>query len=266
MRKVICSIVCALLLVSCGEYNKMLKSTDYELKYDYAKKAFERKKYMQAATLLEELVAIFKGTDRAEESLYLLARSYYLNKDYITSGEYFQAYYKNYPKGEYTELARFYCGYGYYLDSPEAKLDQTGTYRAIDEMQRFLDYFPNSERAKQAQDIIFELQDKLVYKELLNAQLYYNLGNYMGNNYQSAIITAQNALKEYPYTRYKETLSMLILKSKYQEAVQSIKEKKPERFRDVIDEYYSFINDYPSGEYSKEAENIFKVANKYVKD
>ena len=119
-------------------------------------------------------------------------------------------------------MARFYCGYGYYLDSPEAKLDQTGTYRAIDEMQRFLDYFPNSERAKQAQDIIFELQDKLVYKELLNAQLYYNLGNYMGNNYQSAIITAQNALKEYPYTRYKETLSMLILKSKYQEAVQSI--------------------------------------------
>ena len=202
MRKVICSIVCALLLVSCGEYNKILKSTDYELKYDYAKKAFERKKYMQAATLLEELVAIFKGTDRAEESLYLLARSYYLNKDYITSGEYFQAYYKNYPKGEYTELARFYCGYGYYLDSPEAKLDQTGTYRAIDEMQRFLDYFPNSERAKQAQDIIFELQDKLVYKELLNAQLYYNLGNYMGNNHQSGIITARNALKEYPYKRY----------------------------------------------------------------
>ena len=89
MRKVICSIVCALLLVSCGEYNKILKSTDYELKYDYAKKAFERKKYMQAATLLEELVAIFKGTDRAEESLYLLARSYYLNKDYITSEIYY---------------------------------------------------------------------------------------------------------------------------------------------------------------------------------
>lgn len=119
---------------------------------------------MQAATLLEELVAIFKGTDRAEESLYLLARSYYLNKDYITSGEYFQAYYKNYPKGEYTELARFYCGYGYYLDSPEAKLDQTGTYRAIDEMQRFLDYFPNSERAKQAQDIILSYKINLCIK------------------------------------------------------------------------------------------------------
>ena len=60
MRKVICSIVCALLLVSCGEYNKILKSTDYELKYDYAKKAFERKKYMQAATLLEDWLQFSK--------------------------------------------------------------------------------------------------------------------------------------------------------------------------------------------------------------
>ena len=257
MRKLICSIVCALLLVSCGEYNKILKSTDYELKYDYAKKAFERKKYMQAATLLEELVAIFKGTDRAEESLYLLARSYYLNKDYVTSGEYFQAYYKNYPKGEYTELARFYCGYGYYLDSPEAKLDQTGTYKAIDEMQRFLDYFPNSERAKQAQDIIFELQDKLVYKELLNAQLYYNLGNYMGNNYQSAIITAQNALKDYPYTNLREDLSILILRAKYELAVYSVEERKQERYREAVDEYYAFKNEFPESKYLKEAERIF---------
>lgn len=266
MRKVICSIVCALLLVSCGEYNKILKSTDYELKYDYAKKAFERKKYMQAATLLEELVAIFKGTDRAEESLYLLARSYYLNKDYITSGEYFQAYYKNYPKGEYTELARFYCGYGYYLDSPEAKLDQTGTYRAIDEMQRFLDYFPNSERAKQAQDIIFELQDKLVYKELLNAQLYYNLGNYMGNNYESCVITAQNALKDYPYTDYREDLSILILRAKYEMAVNSIEEKKIDRYRETIDEYYAFKNEFPESKYLREAEKIFNASTKVIKD
>ena len=265
-KRILYLFVSVLFLASCSEYNKILKSTDYDMKYEYAKKYFEQKKYARAYTLLGELVTIYKGTDKAEESLYLLARSHYMAKDYSTSGQYFTTYYTNYPKGQFAELSRFYAGYGYYLDSPEAKLDQTGTYRAIDEMQRFLDYFPNSERAKQAQDIIFELQDKLVYKELLNAQLYYNLGNYMGNNYQSAIITAQNALKEYPYTRYKETLSMLILKSKYQEAVQSIEEKKPERFRDVIDEYYSFINDYPSGEYSKEAENIFKVANKYVKD
>ena len=266
MKKILYRLLLVSIMTSCGEYNKILKSTDYEAKYEYAKNAFEKKKYTQAYTLLEELVTIFKGTDKAEESLYLLARSHYLNKDYETSGQYFTHYYTHYPKGQYTELARFYAGYGYYLNSPEAKLDQSGTYKAIDEMQRFLDYFPHSERAKEAQDVIFELQDKLVYKELLNSQLYYNLGNYMGNNYQSAVITAQNAIKEYPYSKYKEALSMIILKAKFQEASQSVYEKKADRFRDVIDEYYSFINDYPDGPNAKEAKDIFRVANKYVKE
>ena len=62
------------------------------------------------------------------------------------------------------------------------------------------------------------MQDKLTLKELQNAQLYYNLGNFLGNNYQSAIITARNAIKSYPYSKYKEDFEMLILKSKFQEA------------------------------------------------
>ena len=108
--------------------------------------------------------------------------------------------------------------------------------------------------------------DELVLKELQNAQLYYNLGNYLGNNYQSAIIVAQNAIKDYPYSKYKEPLELLVLKSKYQEAAQSIEEKKADRFREVVDEYYSFINDYPESENRKEADNIFKIAQRYVKE
>lgn len=254
------------MLSSCGEYNKVLKSNDYNYKYEYAKKAFEQRKYAQAYTILGDLIAVFKGTDKAEESLYLLALSYYENKDYINSGAYFKAYYSNYPKGQYTELARFYSGYGYYLDSPESQLDQSGTYRAIEELQGFLDYFPKSDKVSIAQNAIFELQDKLVFKELQNAQLYYNLGNYLGNNYESAVIVAKNAIKDYPYSKYKEQLEMLILKSRYQEASQSVDEKKVERFRDVIDEYYSFINDYPESETREEADNIFKIASKYVKE
>lgn len=266
MRRILLFSLIVILFASCGEFEKVRKSTDYNLKYEYAKSAFEKGKYLECATLLEELVTIHKGTSKAEESLYLLARSYFENKDYLTAGEYFKAYYRNFPKGEYTELARYYCGYGYYLDSPDPRLDQSGTYMAIDEMQQFLSYYPRSEKAPEAQKIIFELQDKLVYKEVLNAQLYYNLGNYLGNNYQSSIITAQNALKEYPYTKYKETLMMLILKSKYQEAMQSYEERKPERFRGVIDEYYAFINEFPDGKNAEEAKEIFKVASRYVKN
>lgn len=261
------TILCvAALLTSCGEYNKVLKSTDYNYRFEYAKRAFEQKKYTQAATLLESVYTLFKGTDKAEESLYLLGLSYYENKDYLNAGSYFKQYYTQYPKGQYAELARFYSGYGYYLDSPEPQLDQSETVKAIEELQAFLDYFPKSDKVSIAQNAIFELQDKLVLKELENAQLYYNLGNYMGDNYESAVITAKNAIKDYPYSKYKEQLEFLILKARYSEASQSVEEKKEERFRTVIDEYYSFINDYPDSKDRKEADNIFKIASKHVSE
>ena len=251
---------------SCGEYQKVLKSNDYTYKFEFAKKAFEEKKYAQATTLLKDVVTVFKGTDKAEESLYLLAMSYYENKEYYDATAYFQTYYNRYPKGKYTEMARFFAGYGYYLDSPDPQLDQTYTVKAIEELQAFLDLFPKSDKVSIAQSAIFELQDKLTLKQLQNAQLYYNLGTYMGNNYEAAIITAQNAIKEYPYSKYKEELEMLILKSRYQIECLSVEEKKTDRFREVIDEYYSFINNYPDGPNRQEADNILKIAQKYVKD
>ncbi len=263
---IISAVFYATIMSSCGEYQRAQKSTDYNYKFDYAKRAFEEKKYVQATTLLEECITVFKGQAKAEESLYLLAMSNYENRDYETAGTYFRTYYNRFPKGKYTELARFYCGYGYYLDSPEPQLDQTGTIKAIQELQAFLDYFPRSDKVSIAQNAIFELQDKLTLKQLQNAQLYYNLGTYMGNNYESAVIVARNAIKDYPYSKYKEELEMLILKAKFQEADLSIDERKADRFREVIDEYYSFINNYPDSPNRHEAENIFKISSKYVTD
>lgn len=266
MQKYLIALLALVVFASCGEYTRVQKSNDYDYKLDYAKRAFEQKKYMQAATVLQDVITVFKGTEKAEDALYLLALSHYENKDYVNACSYFKTYYQRFPKGKYTELARFYCGYGYYLDSPEAQLDQSGTIKAIEELQAFLDYFPKSDKVSVAQNAIFELQDKLTLKQLQNAQLYYNLGNYMGNNYQSAIIVAQNAVKDYPYSRYKEDLEMLILKSRFQEANQSVDEKKADRYRDVVDEYYSFINNYPDSPYKKEAENILKIAQNHIKE
>ncbi len=268
MKKIPAIIICAaaILLGGCTEYNKVLKSKDIDYRYDYAKRAYEIGKYVQASTILTDLITPLKGRPQGEEALYLLAMSYYQNKDYMNSGVYFKTYYSRYPKGKYTDLARFYSGYGYYLDSPDPQLDQSETLKGIEELQGFLDYFPKSDKAATAQEAMFELQDKLTLKELQSAQLYYNLGTYMGNNYRSAYIVAENAVKTYPYSKYREELEMLKLKSLFQEARESVDEKKEERFRDVIDEYYSFINSYPEGENRSEADNILKISKRYVKE
>lgn len=266
LRNLFILLLTALAISSCSEYTRVQKSTDYDYKLDYAKRAFDQKRYVQAATILEDVITVFKGTEKAEDALYLLALSNYENKNYFEACSYFKTYYNRFPKGKYTELARFYSGYGYYLDSPDTQLDQSGTLLAIKELQAFLELFPKSDKVSIAQNAIFELQDKLTLKQLQNAQLYYNLGNYMGNNYQAAIIVAQNAIKDYPYSRYKEDLEMIVLKSRYQEACQSVDEKKMDRFRMVIDEYYSFINNYPDSPYKSEADNILKIAQSNVKD
>ena len=252
------------LLASCGEYNKILKSSDRDVKYTYAKKYFQEGKYSRSITLLEDLIHFFKGTDKAEESLYLLGQSYYNSKDYLSATEIFSTYHSTYPKGEYAESALFYAAYGMYLDSPEPRLEQSKTYKAISEFQRYMDEYPQTERAEQAKEYMFELQEKLALKELLSAQLYLNLGNYMGNNYESAVIVAREAMKNYPFSQYTEDYQMIILRARFEYAEHSTLEAQPERYRMVVDEYFNYINGFPEGKYTKEADKYYKKAQSKI--
>ena len=254
------------MLTSCGEYNKLLKSTDYEYKYEAAKVYFADGKYTKASTLLMELITILKGTVKAEEALYMLGMSYYNMGDFQSAAQVFMQYINVYPRGIYAELSRFHTGKALYMDTPEPRLDQSGTYEAIQQLQLFLEYFPQSSRKEEAQNMIFRLQDKLVQKEYINAKLYFDLGNYLGNNYESCIITAQNALKDYPYTELREELSFLVLHAKYEMARNSVLEKQAERYRSAVDEYYAFLNEFPDSKHLKEAEKFFANSQKALED
>ncbi|NDV79682.1 outer membrane protein assembly factor BamD [Dysgonomonas sp. 511] len=260
--KILCTLLLALLFASCGEYNKILKSRDAELKYTYAKKYFDEKKYGRTATLLSEILTAYTGSSKEQEILFLLAQSYFYDKDYTTATQYYTRYYNKFPKGEYTELARYNSAYSLYLDSPDARLDQSSTIRAIQEFQNFLEYFPMSEKAPEAQEKMFEMQEKLAYKEFLAARLYYNLGLYMGNNYESCIVTSKEALKSYPFSALSEEFQILIVRARYELAYYSVENKKPTRYRDLMDEHFNYRNMFPSGKYTKESEKYYRQALK----
>lgn len=257
-------IVLPIFITSCGEYNKILKSPDTALKYTYAKKYFDEKKYSKAITLLEDVLPSLKGTSYAEEALFLTAQSHFYDKDYYSANQYYNVYNNTYPKGEYSELARYNAAYGLYLDSPDPRLDQTNTVKSMQQFQTFLDLYPHSDKVKQATEYLFEMQEKLAYKEYMAARLYFNLGNYMGNNYESCIITAQEAIKNYPYSKYLEEYQILALRSRFELAKQSINEKKADRYRAVIDEQFNYKNMFPDGKYIKEAEHYYEDALKEI--
>ena len=275
MKKNVFILAClALMTASCqGEFNKVYKSSDSDYKYEYAKEQFAIGKFQRASTLLEELVTLKKGSDDAQECLYMLGMAQYCNRDYEAASATFRKYGSSYPRGTYAESAAFYVGQSLYESAPEPRLDQSPTIGAINAYQQFLDLHPDSKLRTEAQKRLYELQDKLIMKEYLSAELYYNLGGYFGNinrgdesNYTSCIITAQNALKTYPFCKNREQFSLLIMKSKFQLAQNSTEDRRLERFRDAEDECYGFINEFPDSKNVRTAEKFIAKCKKVIKD
>ncbi len=268
----ISTICVALLFGSCAsEFNAVYKSTDSNYRYEYAKECFFKGKYTRAITLLNDLIVVQKGTENAQESLYMLAMAQYKSGDYESAAQAFKRYVQSYPKGKYAELASYYVGESLFMCTPEPRLDQSQTVSAIASFQEFLDLFPDAKLKNSAQNRLFELQDKLVKKELYSAQLYYDLGPYFGNctsggnNYEACIITAENALKDYPYSSLRENFAVLVMKSKFELAEQSVEEKRLERYQDAEDECYGFINEYPDSKQRPLAEKFIKKCKEVTK-
>ena len=265
---VLAAIIC---LSSCNNYSKILKTVDFNYKYEAAKEYFAQGQYNRASQLLQTMIVTLKGTEKGQESLFLFGLCNYHSGNYETASSIFRKYYQTYPKGVYTEEAHFYCALSLMEEVPEVRLDQTPTYEAITEFQNFIERYPYSIRREQAMQFIYDLQDILVEKEYLSAKLYFDLGNYFGNcsndggsNYQACVITAENAIRDYPYTRLREEFAILILRAKFELAANSVEEKKIERYHNAIDEYYGFTNEYPESKYIKEANQLFKKASKYA--
>ena len=170
-----------LVLTSCSNYNNVVRAEDYDYRYEAAKEYYAAGEYSHCYQILEDMILLLKATDKGEESLYMLAMCYFNLRYYDSASDYFERYYKSYPKGTYTELARYYAGKAAYMQSPDSRLDQTSTIAAINRLKDYLDYYPYSERREEVTDMIYQLQDKLAFKEYDAARLYYNLGSYVGN-------------------------------------------------------------------------------------
>jgi len=245
----------------CGEYEKLLKSRDFEQKYEKALEYYDEEEYVKAATLLDQVVNIYRGTVKADTVKYYQAKSYYAQRDYILAGHYFNQLATTYPSSAFLEEAEFMVGYCFYQMSPRPELDQENTFKAINAFQMFMAKHPSSDKIEQCQQLIREMNNKLVEKSFISARLYYDLGYY-----KAAIIALRNSLSDYPNTRYREDVMFLILKSSYLLADNSVATKRMERFQSTVDEYFSFNAEFPQSEHSKEAERIYSTSQKVLEN
>ncbi|MDX2174553.1 MAG: outer membrane protein assembly factor BamD [Bacteroidota bacterium] len=245
-------IALGIVFTSCDNFNKLLKSTDYELKLTKAKEYFDKENYIKSSQLYEELIPVVKGTEKAEEVYYYYTWSEYNLGDYILSQYHFKNFTRQFPLSKHSEECYFMNAYCYYLTSAPYKLDQTSTKNAIKEFQSFIDIYNESPRIDSCNKIIDKLYSKLEKKDYEIVKQYYKL-----DDWKAAIVATKNFIKEYPSSNYNDEMMFITIESYYLLAINSINQKKGERLDGAIENYVKFIDLYPKSSYLSRAENIY---------
>jgi outer membrane protein assembly factor BamD len=245
-------ITFSVLLVSCSKYQRILKGSDMNLKYETAEKYYLKEEYYRALQLLDELMVAYRGTEKGEKVYYYYAYCNYYIHDYVMAGYHFNNFLTTYPNSKYAEEVQFMYAYCFYLDSPVASLDQTNSLDAIDKFQLFINRYPKSEKVAQANSLIDELRMKLETKAFNNAKLYYRT-----ENYKAAITALQNVLNDFPATVFKEEIYYLLFRSSYLYAVNSVESKQLERYRDAKEFYLKLVDAFPQSKYLQDAEKAY---------
>lgn len=255
-------ISCCLIftLSACSKFSKIQKSTDMEAKYLAAVKYYEKERYYQALQLFEELITVFRGTVKAEDTYYYYCQCYFETGEYTVAAYHYNNFHQTFPNSPRAEEALFKNAYCYYLDSPPVSLDQKNTMDAIRQFQLFINRYPKSEKVQNSNELIDELRFKLETKDFLNAKLYFKTGNH-----KAAIVAFQNVIKDYPASVYKEESLYFIVKATYMYASQSISAKQVERYKLTMEHYYKLLDAYPSGKFLTEAETYFLNAQARIK-
>ncbi len=242
----------SIFFASCDSFNKLLKSSDYELKLTKAKEYFDKEQFVKASQLYEELIPVVKGTPKAEEVYYYYSWSEYNLGDYILSQYHFKNFTRQFPISTHAEECYFMNAYCYYLTSAPYKLDQTSTKNAIKEFQSFIDIYTESTRIDSSNKIIDILHNKLEKKDYEIVKQYYKL-----DDWKATIVATKIFIKEYPSSNYNDEMMYMLINSYYSLAINSIEEKKTERLDGAIENYIKFIDLYPKSTYLSRSENIY---------
>ena len=247
------------LFSSCSKYQKILKSTDGDAKFNAAVAYFEKKDYFRALPLFEELISVYRGQGRAEKVYYYYAYCNYYLEDYELAAYHFESFVNTFPRGEYAEECSFLHAYCFYKSSPDYSLDQESTVKAIAKMQIFVNKYPSSQRVAECNTLIDKLRYKLEEKAFSLSKLYFNTGDY-----KAAVTSFKNLLADYPATSFKEEGMYYVAKSYYLYAQNSIETRKAERFSATVDAGNEFLSHFPESKEAKEIRQLIESSKNQI--
>ena len=249
-------LVSTLFLGACSNgYQRLLKSSDVNKKYEAAVKYYEKGDFFRAGTLLEDLIPLLKGRPEAEKAQFYFANTNYKQRNYVLSAFYFKSFTDTYPNSPYAEEASYLHAKSLFLDSPGFELDQTNTVSALESIQDFLNRYPDSKFKAETENMSQALQKKLENKAFESARLYYQL-----RYNQAAVVAMTNFQLQFPASAFAEQAAFLRLTAQYAWAQESIESKQRERFLEAVSFYQQFIDAYSKSKNLKAAQDMYDTS------
>ena len=239
-----------ILIFSCGKFQKALNSDEVSVKFNLGSELFEQKKYSKASRLFSQILPQYRGKPQAQKLTYMQAMCFYNTKDYNSASYQMERFVNSYPDSEKVEEVAFLGAKSYYLMAPLFSKDPENIKIAIDKLQEFINSYPESELINDANELIFELDYRLEFKEF-NIALQYNVLT----DYQASIKSFDNFLIDFPGSDLREKALYYRFDSAYKLAINSVVWKQEERIGNVVNYFNSFKNNYKDSEFLKEMEN-----------
>ena len=260
LRNLLIALLAVMTLGSCkSQFELLLNSNDVDAKYDAAFEYFNNKKYSKAASLFESLSVLTNGTEKDDTVRYYWGLSNYMFKDYYTAETNFEQFVASYPRSPFTSEARYLRLDCLNRQTLRYELDQTPTYKAINEISSYILEFPDNTHMRECRDMLVDLNERLDKKAYESAKLYYKMEDYLASR-----VAFKNVLKDDAENMYREDILYYIAMSSYKYAYQSVPAKQKERYLSFIDDYLNFIGELPDSHYRKELDSIYKKAQKAI--
>ncbi|SFZ92159.1 outer membrane protein assembly factor BamD [Flaviramulus basaltis] len=248
------------ILTSCSEYQKALKSEDIAVKFKLGEDLYNEGKFAKANRLFAQIVPSYRGKPQAEKLMYLYSNSFYQMKDYYVAGYQFERFASSYPSSEKLEEASFFSAKSYYMLSPVYSKDQKETKDAIEKLQEFINLFPDSQYAEEANKLVQELDFKLEKKAFEIAKQYKEIAPGYTKDFNAAIKSFDNFLFDFPGSSLREDAMFYKLDAMYQQAMNSVE------YKNTIQEGLLYLKK-DRLENAKEFSNTFKKTftnSKYI--
>lgn len=251
MKYIFLFLILLLAITSCGPYQQALKSTDPEVKLAVIDTLLGQEKYGKAVNLFEQIVPVYRGTEKAEGLAIKYAKALYQTRDYVNSAYQYERFVNSHPKSDQKEFAMFMAAKSHYQMSNVYSRDQRDTDRAMTKVQDYIDVYPNGEYVSEGNAMISELRLKRDRKAYEIAKNYHHREKYI-----PALATFENFIADHPGSEYLDDAQFYMLESQFEYAIKSQFELVPERLEEAKKLYDTFVNRYPDSEYRKDADKI----------